>query len=329
MIKRLFLTAILFSMFLAVGTIGYVVIEGWPPFESFYMTIITLSTVGFGEIKNLSTAGRIFTSFLIFGGIGTACYGFTLLTEAIVSGQLGEALGEKKNRTSVSKLRDHFIVCGFGKIGKKICKLLTLEGKPFVVIENNLDRILEIKDRNYLFVRGDATEKEILEIARIFHAKGLFATLGDESKNVFIGIIAKKLNPYIKVVARNEEETEEIFKASGIDAVVSPTRVGARKMFLYMVRPHVVDFLDEFTLDRAERRDEILIESFRVMRDTTLKDIDLKVIDGTYVLAIKRRNGTVIFEPKDNIKVGKEDVIVIIGREDEIKKIRKEKNGII
>ncbi len=329
MIRRLLLTFTLFCLFLAIGTIGYVLIEGWPPFESFYMTIITLSTVGFGEIKNLSTTGRIFTSFLIFGGIGTACYGFTLLTEAIVSGQLGEVLEEKKNKSAVNNLKDHYIVCGFGKIGKKICNLLKLEGKKFVVIEKDPERILEIKDKGFLFVRGDSIEKETLKNAQIEKAKGLFATFSDGSKNIFIGIVAKKINPDIRVVARNEEETEDVFKASNIDAVVSPSRVGAKKMFLSMMRPYVIDFLEEFTLDRAEEEDEILIENLDVIDDITLKDVGIKIIDGTYVLAIKREDGTVIFKPSLDTRLHKKDVIVVIGKEEDIKKIRKERNGIV
>ena len=120
MARRLALTGVLFAMFLAIGTIGYVIIEKWPPFEAFYMTVITLSTVGFGEIRNLSETGRIFTSFLIFGGIGTACYGFTLLTETIVSGQIGEVLGERKNKRILDNITDHYLICGYGKIGKKL-----------------------------------------------------------------------------------------------------------------------------------------------------------------------------------------------------------------
>lgn len=329
MLKRLILTFVLFSMFLAIGTIGYKLIEGWGVFESFYMTIITLSTVGFGEIKNLSTTGRLFTSFLIFGGIGTACYGFTLLTEAIVSGQLGEVLGDKKNKAAVNKLTDHYIVCGFGRIGKKICKLLKLEGRPFVVIEKDPEKIAAIKENGFLFVKGDGTEREILEAAKIKHAKGIFTTFSDESKNIFIGIVAKKINPNVRVVARNEEETEDVFEASGIDAVVSPTRVGARKMFLCMLRPYVVDFLDEFTLDRAEVENEILIESLNVVENISLKDVGIKTIDGTYVLAVKKKNGEIVFEPSKDLGLENKDVIVVVGREKDIKRIRKEKNGIV
>ncbi len=320
MARKLALTAALFGLFLAIGTIGYVVIEGWPPFEAFYMTIITLSTVGFGEIKNLSETGRIFTSFLIFGGIGTACYGFTLLTEAIVSGQLGEVLGEKRNKRALEKLKDHYIVCGFGNIGRKLINLLQLEGKPFVVIEKDREVVEEIKHRELVYIWGNAVEKEVLKLAKIDRAKGVFACGSNDSENIYIALVAKSLNPDIRVVARNEQDTEkDIYDISKVDAVVAPGRVGARRMFLSMLRPHILDALDEFTIDRAADTEEILVEDIRITSNSTLKQLSLKPIETVYVLLIKRKNGEIETSFDENTPLQEGDIIIVIGHEQKIK----------
>ncbi len=322
MARRLALTAALFGLFLAIGTIGYIIIEKWPPFEAFYMTIITLSTVGFGEIKNLSEAGRIFTSFLIFGGIGTACYGFTLLTEAIVSGQLGEVLGERKNKKALEEIKDHYIVCGFGNIGKRLINLLRVEDRPFVVVEKNRDIIEEIKQKDIIYVWGSAVEKEVLNMAGIERAKGVFACGEDDSENIYIALMAKSLNPKVRVVARNEQDTEkDIYRVSRVDAVVSPSRVGARRMFLSMLRPHILDALDEFTVDRADDTEEILVEEIKIKNKTTLKDLNLRPIRGVQVLLIKRKDGSVVQEFDENTILNDRDVIIVIGQEQEIKKL--------
>ncbi len=314
--RRIWLAVALFGLFLAIGTIGYVILEGWAPLDAFYMTIITLSTVGFGEIRNLSPVGRLFTSFLILGGIGSACYLFSLITEAVVSGQLAQALGERKNRKALEALSDHYIVCGYGKVGRRICEFLSAEGRPFAVIEADERHLEHLREKKIPYVIGDAVSRENLEAAGIGRAKGLFAALGDSSKNLYLSLLAKELNPGVRLVARSEdEEAALVFEGSKIDALVQPSKVGALRMFLAMMRPHVVDLIEETMVDRADLEDEILIEDFRLAQEVRLKDLGLKVIDGVYAVLIKRRDGRRDFALTAEARVAPGDVLVVIGHE--------------
>ncbi len=318
--RRLWLAVALFGLFLALGTVGYVLLEGWAPLDAFYMTIITLSTVGFGEIRDLSPVGRLFTSFLILGGIGSACYLFSLITEAVVSGQLAQALGERKNRKALEALEGHFIVCGYGKVGRRICEFLQAEGRPFAVIEADERYLASFREEKIPYVIGDAVSRENLEAAGVKRAKGLFAALGDSSKNLYLCLLAKELNPEIRLVARSEdEEAALVFEGSKIDALVQPSKVGALRMFLAMVRPHVVDLIEETMVDRADLKDEILVEDFRLKEDVQLKDLGLKIIDGVYAVLIKRRNGERDFALTEEAKLSAGDVLVVIGHEKDLR----------
>ncbi len=322
--RRLWLAIALFGFFLALGTVGYVVIEDWAPLDAFYMTIITLSTVGFGEIRNLSPEGRIFTSFLILGGIGSACYLFSLITEAVVSGQLARVLGERKNRKALEALTGHYIVCGYGKVGRKICEFLRAEGRPFAVIDADVRYLERFQEEKIPYVIGEAVSRENLESAGIKKALGLFAALGDSSKNLYLGLLAKELNPSIKVVARSEdEEAALVFEGSRIDALVQPSRVGALRMFLAMMRPHVVDLIEEAMVDRADLQDEILVEDFPLEKRVKLKDLGVKVMEGAYAILIKRRDGRreFIFDPELELESG--DILVVIGHERDLQSLEK------
>jgi len=323
LLRRLFIALSLFSILLAVGTIGYTVIEKWPLFEAFYMTVITLSTVGFGEIKDLSKIGRIFTSFLIIGGVGAACYGFSSLTEAIVSGQIAEAIGEKKNEKCLKELFKHYIICGYGRVGKRLCELLQKEGKKVVVIESSPEKIVELKDKTIPYVFGNAVEKEFLLKAGVDKAVGVFASLPQESDNIYITLLAKSINPSLRVVARGDGcLPEEVFKNSGVDTVVSLCRVGAKKMFLSMLRPNVIDFIEEATLDRAEDKDELLVEDLIVRKKTTLESYGIKKLEGVYALLLKKMDGTVVFGPSPSEKLEKGDVLVVLGQEKFLKELQ-------
>ncbi|NPB09651.1 MAG: hypothetical protein GXO17_04785 [Thermodesulfobacteria bacterium] len=328
--RRLFLATALFAVFLCLGTIGYVLIEGWDPLDAFYMTIITLSTVGFGEIRNLSPMGRIFTSFLILGGIGTACYLFSAITETVVSGQLSKVIGERRNRKALEGLKDHYVVCGYGKVGRKICDLLAAEGKPYAVVERS-DRHLEhFRERNIPYVIGNAIEKENLEAAGIKRARGLFAALGDSSKNIYLALIAKSLNPGIRVVARNEdEEARLIFEASRVDAMVQPSKVGALRMFLAMVRPQVADLIEEVVVDRADLPEEILVEDLQVKEETTLRDLGIKTIRGVYAVLVKRADGRKDYVLDEETRLAPGDSLLVIGHERDLEAKLSEKRAFL
>jgi len=318
--RRLSLALALFAAFICIGTIGYVILEDWSFLDSFYMTLITLSTVGFGEIKSLSPAGRLFTSFLILGGIGTAAYLFSTITETVVSGQLREVLGERRNRKLLEKLQDHYIVCGYGEVGRRVCELLAAEGRPFAVIEADSKHLETFRRKEIPYVLGNAIEKENLLAAGVERAQGLFASLGDSSKNIYLSLLAKSINPRCRVVVRNEGEADPlIIQASKADAMVRPTYVGAGRMFLAMVRPHVTDLLEEIMIDRADHPEEVLIAAYHIQKETSLEKLGIKTIKGVYAVLLKKKNGERNFEIDETEVLQPGDTILVIGHEQDLK----------
>ncbi len=318
--RKLFLALALFAIFICLGTIGYVVLEGWTFLDSFYMTLITLSTVGFGEIKSLSPAGRLFTSFLILGGIGTAAYLFSTITETVVSGQLREVLGERRNRKLLDKLKDHYIVCGYGEVGRKVCELLAAEGRPFAVVEEDPHYVDHFREKEIPYVIGDAIEKENLLAAGVEKAQGLFAAIGDSTKNIYLSLLTKSINPACRVVVRNEGEPDPLIsKASQADAMVRPTRVGAGRMFLAMVRPHMVDLLEEVMVDRADHPEEVLVTAFHIQKAVSLKELGIKPLHGVQAIILKQKDGEKHFVIDENAKLQPGDTILVIGHEQELK----------
>ncbi len=325
MLRRLALAVALFGGFLALGTVGYTLIEKWPPLESFYMTLITLSTVGFGEIRELSPVGRLFTSFLILGGIGSFCYAFSLITEAIVSGQLTEALAERRNRRRLAELRGHYIVYGFGKVGRRLTEILENEGLPFCVIEREESRLKELIELDIPWVRETIKEGETLREAGITRARGLFLALGDEFRNTHLALVAKEINPQVKVVVRvSSPSLKNTLARLGVEETVSPERVGAYRMFLRMVRPEVADFIEEAGINHQARTDEILFEKFRLAEVPREK---IRILDGLYALMIKRKDGSTLFvdQVQDLEEADPEDVVVLIGHERDFIKLKERK----
>ncbi|WP_022852395.1 potassium channel family protein [Thermodesulfatator atlanticus] len=313
--RKLAFSLFLLTLVIVIGTIGYIVIEGWGLFDAFYMTIITLSTVGYMEVHPLSFEGRIFTSLLIFAGVGTAFYVFTMLTETIVSGQLQDFLGRKRLEAKLETLHDHYIICGYGRIGRHICRMIAKE-VPFVVVEKDHETVEEIEKEGFLFLEGDATQEEVLKKAGINRAKGLVSVLRSDADNVYITLTARSLNPKLFIIARaDEEHVEKKLKRAGSDKVVSPYLIGARRMALTILRPAVTDFLELVT---PEEHLELQLEEVRISEksDLVAKNLlnsQIKQISGVIVLAIKKATGEMIFNPPPEYVFEAGDVVVALG----------------
>jgi len=319
LLRNISLAFALFAIFLLVGTIGYRVLEGWPLLDSFYMTLITLSTVGFGEIRELTPEGRIFTSILIMGGIGAFCYLFSLLTEAVVSGQLAEVLEDRKNQRALNKLENHYIVCGFGRVGQRIAGLLVTEGKDFVVVDKNPEKIKNAKEKEFVYVEGDYRDEETLRKAGITKAKGMFVTGHNTSDNIYVSLLGKSIKPNIRVIIRDDEKSSEKLNSSQApDGAVSLARIGALKMFLKMFRPHTTDILEEALVDRKDAEDEILIEDVKVSQKCTLKKLGIEPIRKVYAIYFKRNNEGRFVRDDEELEPG--DVLIIIGPEKDLER---------
>jgi voltage-gated potassium channel len=310
---------------LGIGTIGYYFFEHMPLFDAFYMTIITISTVGFSEIVPLTKVGRSITVVIIILGISVGTYTIGIIVQWLVGGELQKIFGRRKLQKQIADLKNHFIICGFGRIGHIICKELFEESIEFVVIEQNPAAIEELIFLKYLCLEMDATSEDALLAAGIMNARGLVTAVNSDANNVFITLTAKGLRSDIFVLARASEEKneEKLFKA-GASRVVSPYLIGARRMAQVLKRPTVVDFLDIATMGNQLG---LIMEEAEVGQKSdligkNLIESRLRQDYGVIIVAIKKASDQMIFNPlpTETLEIG--DVIVVIGKTEDLKRMR-------
>ncbi len=323
--RRLSLAVFLVLLILLVGTFGYWLIEGWPFFDALYMTVITVSTVGFREIGPLSFSGRLFTLFLIMGGAGIIIFALGTLIEFFVEGHFTGLLGRKKMERKIEKLKDHYIICGFGRVGEQIAKELFHAGVPLVTIDTDPERIDKCEQEGLLSIAGDASKDEILEAAGVKRAKGLIAVVDNDADNIFVTLSAKGLNPEVFVVARAEqEESEPKLKKAGADRVVSPVTIGGRRMASLLLRPLVCDYLDivargediEFQLEETE------LKKSSPTANMSIKEAAVRDKTGVLIMAVKKESGEVITNPSSSVRLESGDKLVVLGTKEQLGKWR-------
>jgi len=244
-VRHLKISLFVLILLITLGTAGYMGLEGWRWLDAFYMTVITLSTVGFREVHDLSDAGRFFTIFLIFFGVSVIGYTVGTLAQIMFEGQIQRVIGRKKLEKKIEALKDHYIICGYGRIGALICKEFAARPLSFVVVEKNPLIIEKLEQDDYPFLRGDATDDDTLLKAGIKRAKGLISVVTSDTENVYITLTARGLNPELYILARSGEEGSEIkLKRAGANKVVSPYLIGGSRMAQAILRPNVVDFIE-------------------------------------------------------------------------------------
>jgi voltage-gated potassium channel len=315
--KLLAVGVLLYVGLLASGALGYMVIEGWSFLDSLYMTVITLATVGYGEVHEISPAGRIFTVVLIFLGVGFFFYIAGNVVEFLVEGRIRHVMGRRILDNQISKLKDHFIVCGYGRMGRALCSYLIQKYLDVVVIEQNSERVSVMNKDGILYLVGEANDEAVLLKAGIKSAKGVISVLGSEADNVFLVLIAKGLNPKVFVVARaNQNATEKTLYAAGADKVVSPYGLGARRMAHAILRPTVIHFLE---LAFADDDTDIHVEEFPVSSSSILINVplsesglrqDLDLI----IISIRKADGAMCFNPKASHRFEAGDTVVAVGK---------------
>jgi len=301
---------------LIVGTSGYVLIEGWSLLDSLYMTVITVSTVGFREVFRLSPAGQLFTIALIIFGVSFIAYSASSLVQFMVEGQLRSILGRRKLEKKISKLKNHYIICGYGRIGTHICRELEAKPVPFVVVEKESGKIEKFGQDGTLFVDGDATLDETLIKAGIRNAKGLVTAVTSDTENVYITLTARGLNPDMFILARASEEASETkLKRAGATKVISPYVMGAARMAQAILRPSVLDFIEIAT---AGKNYELQIEESRVTSDSILVGKSLVTSGirkdlGIIIVGIKKEDGQMHFNPASETVIEPGDVLITLG----------------
>lgn len=324
--NRLLGVLVAFSIVICVGTLGYSMIDGWNLFDSLYMTVITIASVGFGEVHTLSFNGRVFTIILILCGSATMMYGLSILTAFIVEGELTDVLRRRKMNKAISKLENHYILCGLSATGRYIAGELEKTGRNFIVIDSDPVKIKELNDANILNIEGDATHEAVLKSANIGKAGGLLSALHADSDNLFVAVTAKGLNPALKIVVKAiDEESERKLQQVGADYVVMPNFIGGMRMVSQMIRPSVVSFLDVMlrSKDATVRVEEINITQDSPLLNRSLADSGILEVEGVTVVALSDGNGSYEFNPSKNRVVRENDVIIVMGIVDRILVLQK------
>ncbi len=315
-LKRLILPLIIIAGIILAGTIGYMLIEDWTWFDSLYMTVITLATIGYGEVKPLTAGGRWFTIGLIFVGVGV--FGFLLanIVQAVVETGIAAALGRRKVFKDISQLEGHFILCGAGRVGLRIVDELANKGVDFVVIEHDDSVAEKLLTQGHLVLIGDATDEKVLEGARAQNAQTLITAASSDAENVYITLTARGLNPNIYIVARaNDQAAERQLMRAGANKVVSPVLIGSHRMAQAALSPAVADFLESTT--KTEELDlnfeQIYIGADSPLNGVRLKDSGIRSEHNAMVVAITPREGERIFNPNGDHILRAGDLLIAIG----------------
>jgi voltage-gated potassium channel len=315
-VRNLRLSLSILTAVIAAGTLGYSLIEGWSLFDALYMTVITLATVGFKEVHELSPQGKAFTITLIIFGVGVITYAAGSLIQFMVEGQLRQVVGRKKMEKKIAKLKDHYIICGFGRIGQMICKEFQTRPVPFVVVEKNPDLCERLSREDYLFVQGNATDDDCLLAAGIERARGLITAVTSDTDNVYITLTARGLNPRLFILARAGEEGAEVkLMRAGASKVISPYTIGAVRMAHAILRPSVVDFIE---LATAHENLALQIEEIEVFTNSslvgqTLVTSGIRQTMGIIIVAIKQPDGHMLFNPAPDTEIVAGSVLIILG----------------
>jgi voltage-gated potassium channel len=314
--KRLVLSAALIALIVSFGTIGYMGVEGWDFIDSLYMTIITLTTVGFKEVHDLSLSGRIFTIVLLIGGVGTVFYTLGIGAKIIVEGELQEVYGRRRLEKKLKDLRDHYIVCGYGRMGKIVARELKHEKLKFAIIEKN-EVILDADEKNgTLIIQGDATRDDLLKKVGIERAKCLISVLPTDAENLYVVLSARGLKPDLLIVARaGEEGSEQKLLRAGADRVVSPYHIGGLRMAHTVLKPAVVDFI-EFATKSGNidlQIEEITIQEGSQLVNLSLDECGIGRDLGIIIVAIKQKTGEMKFNPTFRTAIQVGDTLIAVG----------------
>lgn len=310
-----------------VGTLWYWKVEGWRFTESLYMTVITLTTVGFSEIQPMGDRGRIFTTLLIFLGIVTVGYIANRFTEAIVRGYFQEGIRLNQRRKLMKELSKHYILCGFGKTGRQIAEEFALQKIPFVVVDADEASVQQAQKLGFISVQGDATLDDTLKLLKIESAVCLVSALASDAENLYTVLSARTLNPKVRIIARasNEEAIQKLQRV-GADAVISPYITGGKRMAAAALRPQVMDFMDGIFAggDRTYYMEEFFLDPTACGQlGKTLRESQLRTLTGVLIVAIRRRQGELIIGPRADDQLKPQDFLICLGTAEQLQSMNR------
>jgi voltage-gated potassium channel len=326
--RRHLLLILVPPLFLLVGTIGYRFIEGgdWSLFDALYMTVITITTVGYQEVHPLSPAGRAFTIVLSLTGVFALLYVASEFIRSVVSGELREDVGRRLMERTLADLRNHAIVCGLGRMGRRVCKEFEAQKLPYVVIERDENLLEDFAGRHGAYIHGDATSDEILRKAGVERAKALLAVVASDAENLYITLSARLMNEKVAIVARAEEEGAEVkFRRAGANHVVSPYVTGGFRLAQAVIRPAVVDFIELATRsDYLEMQiEEITLKSGSGLVGQSLGERRVHQELGVTIIAVKRADGELVSNPSGSTVLEANSTLIVLGHRDQLDRMEK------
>lgn len=311
----------------SIGILGYMIIEGFSFIESFFMTIITVATVGFQEVHPLSDVGRIFTAFLIIFSFGIFAYAVTTFTRYIIDGIFRNYFKDNKVKKRIGKLSNHVIICGYGRNGKQAAFSLHDHKEDFVIIEKNESLVQKIReDESLLYIEGDATNDEILEAAKLESARALIVTLPNDADNLYIVLTARQLNPDLLIISRaSHDHSVEKLKRAGASNVIMPDKIGGQRMAKLVAEPDLVEFIEYLMLQSHKdvSLEEISCENLAVcFKNKSIKELDIQNASGTNIIGIKRPDKSFIINPSPDMKLSPGDQLFVLGKQEQIESLK-------
>ncbi len=329
-LKRFLLIAASLSATLLIGTVGFMWVEGWTLFDSLYMSLITLTTVGYGEVHPLSFQGRVFASFLMLVGVTTVFVSIAVMGETLLRLEMTDYFGRKRRDRMLKNISGHYIVCGAGRVGRSVINELLRSRASVVLIDNRIDRAGWATDKGVITLVGDATKDEILRQARIETAKGLVAAISSDAENVYVTLSAKVLNPDLIIAARaSDEQAEEKLRRAGAATVFTPYSFIGHRLAQSMLRPHVATFLDVASAFRQSSDLDLEIEQLQIGRasplvSNTLEQLRLAKNYGVIVLAVQHKTGVMQFNPPADTSIEAGDVLIAMGERPKLRLLEEE-----
>jgi voltage-gated potassium channel len=330
--RRLLFIALAMAATLSGGTLGFVLIEHYPLFDAFYMTLTTVTTVGYGELHTLSHAGRVFNSFLILFGVIVMLLAIGAMTQTIVELEFNQFFGKRRVKNMIDKLEGHIILCGFGRVGRGAAQELQQAGAKFVVVDRNDERVENAIKDGILAVAADANRDETLHDLGIQRARGLIATLATDADNLFLILSAKSLNPDLFLSARvAEEASEQKLRRAGANFVFAPYNSTGHRMAQALLKPHVHQFLDFTTQNMGLDAgiEQVQVAGGSAFAEHSLAEMQMRRELGVIVLAIRKASGEMLFNPPAEARISGGDQLIVMGRPDGLRKLEQLLTGVL
>jgi voltage-gated potassium channel len=308
------------ALLVVIGTVGYVLIERWTWFDALYMSVITLMTIGYGEVHELDRAGRAFTMVLALLGATTLAASATYVLQFVIGGELNKTFGRQRMQRALDSVRDHVIVCGYGRVGRRVVADLAESGVPVVVVDQDEARLRDCT----LWLAGDVTEDDTLKRAGIAHARALIAAVPSDADNLYVTMSARLLNTTLTIVARAESEgTEEKLLRAGATRVISPTAIGGQRVVQAVLRPAVLDFIDLATKSQhlELQMEQAMVQKGSKLDGVTVGDASLRERCDVLVVAIQRADGKMHFNPPPEARMGHGERLVVLGNRKSLDKL--------